>query len=96
MLTEEGTIFSWGKNEHGFLGREAKIDIKAIGTNDKRKKLAFSTFTPGKISKLEKYKISKIKISDGKFYAFFADYVLGGEDEDALGDSEIDSEEEKD
>jgi alpha-tubulin suppressor-like RCC1 family protein len=28
LLTESGKIYSWGKNEHGFLGREAKINVK--------------------------------------------------------------------
>jgi alpha-tubulin suppressor-like RCC1 family protein len=53
LLTDEGNIYSWGRNDHGFLGREAKIDIKSLAFNDKRKRLAFSTFTPGKVIKLE-------------------------------------------
>lgn len=93
LLTEEGTIYSWGRNDHGFLGREAKIDVKSLAFNDKRKKLAFSTFTPGKVSKLEKYSIKKIKVVDGKFYAYFIESTSAGE---GRKDSEVSSEEEKD
>jgi len=49
LLTESGKIYSWGRNDHGFLGREAKIDVKLHASGDKRKKLAFSTFQPGRI-----------------------------------------------
>jgi alpha-tubulin suppressor-like RCC1 family protein len=62
LLTESGTIYSWGKNENGFLGREAKIDIKIIAFNDKKRKLAFSTFTPGRVTKLDNYNVKNIKV----------------------------------
>jgi alpha-tubulin suppressor-like RCC1 family protein len=73
LLTVYGKIYSWGRNDHGFLGREAKIDIKSLAFNDKRKRLAFSTFTPGKVVKLDKYPIKRIKVIDGKFYAYLID-----------------------
>lgn len=74
------------------MGREAKIDIKATTFSEKRKRLAFSTFTPGKIEKLEKYFIRRIKINDGKFYAYFDDAI---QDLD-IRDSEVETEEEND
>ena len=75
------------------MGREAKIDIKSLAFNDKRKKLAFSTFTPGKVIKLEKFNVKRIKVVDGKFYAYFIDCTVEGEQ---VKDSEFDAEEEKD
>lgn len=73
LLSEDGYLFSWGKNENGFLGRQANLDIKQISMGDRKKKLTFSTFTPGKITKLEKLPIKKIKIVDGKFMAYLID-----------------------
>lgn len=94
LLTESGRIFSWGKNDHGFLGREAKFDIKQMAYNDKRKKkLAFSNFVPGMVQKLKAYVVKKIKVIEGKFYAYFVEGIKSPEEE---LDSERDSEEEKD
>jgi alpha-tubulin suppressor-like RCC1 family protein len=28
LLTAAGSIYSWGKNENNFLGRETKFDVK--------------------------------------------------------------------
>ena len=44
-----------------------------MAMTDKRKKLTFSTFVPGKVTKLERYTVKKIHVSDGKFMAFFVD-----------------------
>ena len=106
MLTESGLIYSWGKNDHNFLGREAKLDVKTLGMADKRKKLTFSTFIPDKITKLEKCKpfpvlslidqVKKIRIQDGKLYAFLTDDFVEEDESEGNKDSEIDSEEEKD
>jgi len=60
LVTEEGALFSWGNNEHGFLGRDAKLDVKMMSLKEKKKKLTFSTFTPGRVTKLEKYNIKRI------------------------------------
>lgn len=94
MVTDEGALYSWGRNDHGFLGREAKLDIKAMQSGDKKKKLTFSTFTPGKIMKLEKFNIKRIRIDNGKFFAFLIDNIVDTHEDHK--DSEIDTEEEKD
>ncbi|CDW85605.1 UNKNOWN [Stylonychia lemnae] len=95
LVTEEGELFSWGKNENGMLGREAKLDVKMMTANDKKKKLTFSTFVPGRVTKLEKYRVRRISISEGKFMAYFATIQEDFEDEEKK-DSSVDSDEEKD
>ena len=55
LLTEEGRLFSWGRNENNFLARAHALDVKPLGNNDKRNKLLFSNFTPGPVTKLDKY-----------------------------------------
>lgn len=95
LVTDEGVLYSWGKNDNNILGREAKLEEKAMSVGDKRKKLTFSTFVPDRVKKVERYNIKKIKIIDGKFMAFFAEQQEEYFDE-PMKDSEVDSEEEKD
>lgn len=80
-MTEDGYLYSWGKNDNGILGREAKLDVKMMAMGDKRKKLTFSTFVPGRVTKLEKFNVKRISIHDGKFMAFFAENNEEFEDE---------------
>ena len=82
LVTHDGKVYSWGRNEHGFLGREAKLDVKTLSTGDKKKKLAFSTFVPGKIEKLERYFVSKLVVKEGKVMTFFADGMEQAEEGD--------------
>jgi alpha-tubulin suppressor-like RCC1 family protein len=30
LITNNGSLYSWGKNDHGFLGRESKFDFKSM------------------------------------------------------------------
>lgn len=60
LVTEDGALFSWGKNENGILGREAKLDVKMMSVGDKRKKLMFSTFLPGRVTRLDKFTVKRI------------------------------------
>lgn len=30
LVTEEGAVYSWGKNENGFLGRETKLAVNQM------------------------------------------------------------------
>jgi Regulator of chromosome condensation (RCC1) repeat len=69
LVTDEGSLYSWGRNENGFLGRETRpLTTQASGGNGK---LTFSNFTPARVRKLEKFPIKRISIKDGKFMAFF-------------------------
>lgn len=70
-------IYSWGKNENGFLGRESKTDLRTIlskeGDNTK-KKIGFSNFFPEPVLKLAKFKVKRIAIKEGKFMAFLVNH----------------------
>lgn len=70
--------------------------------------MKFTNFVPGRVTKLDKYKIKRIAIKDGKFMAFMVDDVAPNENEDDdlqsverpplryAKDSQIDTEEEMD
>lgn len=73
-------MYSWGKNDNGILGREAKL-VKMMANGDKKKKLTFSTFVPDRVSKLERFTVKRISIEDGKFMAFFAENNVEYEDD---------------
>lgn len=73
LVTEDGVLYSWGKNENGLLGRQAKLDVKMMAMGDKRKKLTYSTFVPGRVVKLERFNVKRISVVDGKFMAYFAE-----------------------
>lgn len=74
LVTESGALYSWGKNDHNFLGRETKLDLKSTSASlSQTDRLKFSNSVPTRIRKLEKYRFSRISIKDGKFMAFFID-----------------------
>lgn len=73
LLTESGSLYSWGSNDNGFLGREVKLDMKQFGAGEKKKSLAFSTKTPGRVDKLGNTELKRIKIVNGRFLGFLAD-----------------------
>ena len=73
LVTEDGTLLTWGKNEGGVLGREAKLDVKMMAVGDKRKKLTFSTFVPGRVSKLDKFIVKRMSVREGKVMVYFAE-----------------------
>jgi hypothetical protein len=95
LVTEDGVLYSWGKNENGILGRDAKLDVKMMSAGDKRKKLLFSTFVPGRVTRLDRFTVKRVKVADGKFMAYFVDPLEEFQDEPEK-DSEVDSEEMKD
>ena len=95
LVTEDGTLLTWGKNEGGVLGREAKLDVKMMAVGDKRKKLTFSTFVPGRVSKLDKFIVKRMSVREGKVMVYFAEQQDDIAEEEPK-DSEVDSEEEKD
>lgn len=74
-MTENGALYSWGKNEHNFLGRETKVDLKLTGSKAGAERLQFSNSVPTRVKKLERYNFSRIAIKDGKFMAFFLDDI---------------------
>ena len=94
LVTEDGALFSWGRNDHQFLGRDAKLDAKMMNASDKRKKLTFSTSIPGRVAKLDRFSVQRIAIKEGKVMCFFVEAVDNRNK--AEQDSEVDSEEEKD
>lgn len=104
LLTLEGEIYSWGKNEFNFLGRESKIDVGLMKPKQAGDQgLMFSNSAPAKVQKLEDYKISRIAIRDGKFMAFLVGDVRSKSmieskviEQNKPEDSEVDPEEEKD
>lgn len=73
-------VYSWGRNEQGFLGRESKTDLRNILSNDggggggTQKKLGFSNFYPEPVLKLAKFKVKRIAIKEGKFMAFLVNH----------------------
>jgi len=95
LVTEDGVLYSWGKNENGILGREAKLDVKLMSLGDKKKKLLFSTFVPGRVTKLEKFNVKKISVTEGKVMVYFVEQSDEFYEEPEK-DSEVDSEEMKD
>ncbi|TNV87452.1 hypothetical protein FGO68_gene14540 [Halteria grandinella] len=79
IVTEGGALYSWGKNDNNFLGRETKIDLQlpsnSTGSASQADRLRFSNSIPTRVKKLERYNFSRIAIKDGKFMAFFLDDI---------------------
>lgn len=71
-------MYSWGRNEQGFLGRESKTDLRnMLFSNDNtnaQKKLGFSNFYPEPLHRLAKFKVKRIAIKEGKFMAFLVNH----------------------
>jgi hypothetical protein len=104
LLTIEGAIYSWGKNDFNFLGRESKIDVGLMKPKqDGNQGLMYSNSVPARVTKLEEYKVSRIAIRDGKFMAFMVVDIKSKSfiesrtiEQNRPEDSEVDPEEEKD
>lgn len=95
LLTREGKLWSWGDNKDNFLGRETKVDLhdtlggsKSLSDADHKKALSFSTCLPGQVEKLKNYTIEKIKIVEGKFFAFFTASPIAPESEQEMNSDE--------
>ena len=86
LVTEDGSLYSWGKNDNSFLGRETRLDMRSIGGHDDvGRKLPFSSFLPARVVKLEKFIVQRIHISDGKFMLYFVNKGGAPPSSDDLG-----------
>jgi hypothetical protein len=73
LLTEDGVVYSWGKNDQGFLGRDSSLEVKLTAKTEKQRKLTFSTNTPGRVSKLDRFNVKRIEVSEGKFLGYLVE-----------------------
>jgi len=98
LVTDDGRVYSWGRNDDGFLGREVRMNSK-IATQDRdkyRKEIQYTTKLPGLVTDLERYHVKSIRVMEGKVMAFLEEqlYMQGGHgDDSAEADSDGDDSE---